>query len=141
MKENHVSRVRGFSLVELAIVLTTIGLVTAAGVLGMSRYVRSSQFGGAVNTFVSDVHEARAMATAQRRQYRISFQTGRYHVVQITPLDTVLVRPMPRNVTCSSTGTVTFFPWGLTTPADVTITSGSKSRVVRVRANGSVSRV
>lgn len=129
---------RGFTMTELMVVMVVIGLIAAMAVPGVSKFNRSSKFVGAVNTLVADVHEARSLASAKRKTFQINFTSAGYTILQTAPVDTLRTRKYPKNVTCTATGSATFFPWGLTTPTNITVTNGYSSRVIRVIANGSV---
>jgi prepilin-type N-terminal cleavage/methylation domain-containing protein len=131
---------RGFSLIEVMVVVGLVGLLLAATIPGMSAYLRSSRFRGAVNTLAADFHQARSLSTSERRTYEIRFTSGGYSVIQTASADTLHRRTMPPGVTCAASGTATFFPWGLSTPVDVTVScsGGGTSRVLSLAANGSV---
>jgi prepilin-type N-terminal cleavage/methylation domain-containing protein len=131
---------RGFSLTELMIVVSVLSLLWAVIVPPMTSFVRSSRVIGAAETMISDIRSARSLATSERRTYRIELGTSEYRIVQISPPDTVRTRGLPSGVSCSTSDTLSFYPWGLTTPASITISGNGPSTTVQLSATGSATR-
>jgi prepilin-type N-terminal cleavage/methylation domain-containing protein len=130
---------KGFSLVELAIVVGVFGILVAISVPAMSGYLRSSRLRGAATTLVSDLRYAHTLANAQRRTFAVAFSASSYTVVCLSPLTTVRSRSFPREVACVAPDTARFYAWGLTEPATITISDHNRSNVVRLLTTGSVS--
>jgi prepilin-type N-terminal cleavage/methylation domain-containing protein len=137
MKTGHDAR--GFSLIELLVVIGVLGLLVAITVPGISGFAGSVRVSGAANTLAADLRYARALASAQRKTYAVTFEASNYSVVRLSPAATVRTRALPRGVACAASDTATFFPWGLTTPTTITVSGNGRSNVVRLTANGSVS--
>jgi prepilin-type N-terminal cleavage/methylation domain-containing protein len=125
---------RGFTLVELLVVVAVFGLLLAAGAPAVGGYLRASRVSGAMNTLIADLHQTRSLATLQRRTYQIEFDSGTYRILG----GTTRTRALPRGVACSASDTATFFAWGLTSPVAITFADGPASRTVQLNANGSV---
>lgn len=136
----HCRRQKGFTLVEMCIVLGILGLLFATAVLGTSRLLRSHRLVGATNTLVSDLRYARVLATTQRRNFQIVFESGGYSVVRAAPPDTILRRQYPSGVSCTSSDAATFYAWGLAAPVTVTLANTSGSSVVQLSSNGNITR-
>jgi prepilin-type N-terminal cleavage/methylation domain-containing protein len=130
----------GFTLIELMVVLVVVGLVLMATMPSFSRYIASSRLAGAASTLVTDLHYARALANSQHTTYELRRTTAGYSLVRVAPTTTVLTRTMPRGVTLTAAGTTTFYSWGLTQPASITLQQGGHSSVVQLSASGRVSR-
>ena len=130
---------KGFSLVELAIVVGVFGILAAITVPTMSGFLRSSRLQGAATTLVSDLRYAHALASAQRKTFAVTFSASSYSVVCLSPLATVRSRSLPRGVACVAPDTARFYAWGLTEPATITISDHNHSNVVRLLTTGSVS--
>lgn len=128
----------GFTLTEVMIVVSILGLLLAASMPAMSRYMRSTRLTGTVRTLVADIHHTHSLATMQRKTYLIVFGTSEYAIVQADPPDTVQTRALPKGFVCAASDTATFFAWGLTAPAAITLTSGGLSRTVQLATNGGV---
>ena len=130
---------KGFSLVELVVVLGIFGILAAITVPAMSGYLRSSRLQGAAATLVSDLRYAHSLASAQRRTFAITFSASSYSVVRLSPFATVRSRSLPRGVACVAPDTARFYAWGLTEPATITISDHGRSSVVRLLTTGSAS--
>lgn len=130
---------RGFSLIELMVVIGLLGLLVAMTIGGVSGYMRTARVSGAANTLAADLRYARSLASAERKTYAISFGTNTYSLLRLSPTTMVRTRALPRGVACAASDTAKFFPWGLTTPATITVSGSGRSNVVRLFANGSVS--
>lgn len=128
----------GFSLVELLVALTVLGLLFAAGLPAVSGYLRASRVAGAMNTLIADLHQTRSLASMRRQTYGIAFDSGLYRIVETATGTAVRSRTLPRGVACSAPDTATFFAWGLTSPLSITLAEGGVTRTVQLNANGSV---
>ncbi len=130
---------RGFSLLELVIVIGIMGLLMAISVPGISGYVRSVRVTGAAKTLAADLRYAHTLAGAQRRTHAVTFGANSYSLLRMSPLATVRTRALPQGVACAASDTAKFFAWGLTTPSTITISGHGRTSVLRLSANGSVS--
>jgi prepilin-type N-terminal cleavage/methylation domain-containing protein len=130
---------KGFSLLELMTVVGVFGVLVAISVPGVASHIRTARLTGASETLAADLRYARSLASAQRRTYAVAFGTNSYSVVRVSQPITVLTRPLPSGVTCSAPDTATFFAWGLTEAATITMTDSHRSNTVRLLATGSVS--
>jgi prepilin-type N-terminal cleavage/methylation domain-containing protein len=134
----HTHEQYGFSLVELMMVLIVFGLLVAIAIPTLGTYQRSARLAGAANTLVADLHQARALANANRTTYRVLFHGASYAVV--SPSATIQTRTLPRGVDCTASDTATFYAWGLTEPITITLANGHYSRVMQLSGNGRISR-
>jgi type II secretory pathway pseudopilin PulG len=137
MRRNHDT---GFTLVEMAMLLVILGALFTIVVVGTTRMGRSSRLAGAVNTLVGDLRYARMLSTTEGKQFTVQFHTGGYTVARVTPSSVVIRRSCPTGVTCSASGTATFYAWGLTTPATITLANTGGSKVLQLTANGNITR-
>lgn len=131
---------RGYTLSELMVVFAVIGIIMMATIPSFASYVRSSRLSGATSTLANDLHYARALANSQHTNYELRRTTTGYSLVRLSPASTVLSRTLPSGVTITSAGSTTFYSWGLTQPATITLQQGDKSRVVSLSAGGRVTR-
>jgi hypothetical protein len=95
---------------------------------------------GASNTLVADLRFGHSLASTQRKSYQILFSGSSYTLCSVSPLTTITTRTLPRGVTCASSGTATFYAWGLTTPVTVRMIAGRDTSAVLLGANGGVTR-
>ena len=129
----------GFSLAEILVVLVVFGILAAVTVPGVSGYLRSARVEGAAGTLAADLRLARSLASAQRSSYAMTFDGDSYSLVRVSSSEVVLRRKLPRGVAFTAPDTTTFFAWGLTEPATLTITDERRTSTVRLLATGSVS--
>lgn len=71
MKEN-----RGFSLIELMIVIAIFSIMASISSLAWQRYVNNANLRSAARDVVSDFQNCKAKAISESRVYQISFTTG-----------------------------------------------------------------
>lgn len=71
MKKN-----KGFSLVELMVVLAIIAVMSTVASYAWLRYVRNADLKTAARDIVSDFQNCKAKATSESRDYEISFTAG-----------------------------------------------------------------
>ena len=128
----------GYTLVELMVVLVVAGILFTIGYTSMSRYTRTQRLAGAARVLEGDIHNAIAIANAQRSAYRIVFSANSYQVQQASPTNTIQTRQLPTGVTVAATDTARFFAWGLASPTTVTLTNANRSTTLRILANGRV---
>ncbi|MFN8587682.1 MAG: prepilin-type N-terminal cleavage/methylation domain-containing protein [Candidatus Eisenbacteria bacterium] len=128
----------GFTLIELMIVVVVMGLVLGLTAPAVSRFVRSSRLAGARSTLVNDLRYARSLAASGRTTYELRLAPERYTIVRLAPVDTVLVRALPRGVTIANRDTASFYAWGLTETMAITLRDGGSSKVIRTTASGQV---
>lgn len=128
----------GFSAVELMIVLVVSGILFAIAFPAMSRLLRTTRLAGASRTLESDIHDAVAIANAQRTDYQIVFSSSSYVIRQASPVNIIQTRQLPTGVTCAATDTARFFAWGLAKPVTITMTNMNGSQTLRILANGRV---
>ncbi len=129
---------RGFTLLELMVVVTVIGIVAAMSVPAIMGYTNSSRLAGAMHTLVNDIHLARSLASSQRRTYVLRRSGSGYSLASVSPNATVLSRAMPSGISFTAADSSTFFAWGLTQPATITLQHRGKTRRVWMTASGRV---
>jgi prepilin-type N-terminal cleavage/methylation domain-containing protein len=132
-------RRNGFSLIEMMVVVAVMSILFAIGFPAMSRLNRTMKLDGAARTLEGDIHNAVAIASAQRTTYQIVWlSTTSYAVRQASPVNVIQTRQMPPGVTIAASDTARFFAWGLASPVTVTVANTDGSKALRILANGRV---
>lgn len=136
----RVGTCKGFTLLEMSVLLVVLGVIATISVAGTGNLIRSSRLAGATNTLIADLRQAQALASSERRDHQVRVASGNYFIVRLSPARTALSRVAPTGVTFAADDTVTFFAWGLATPVTITVSDGTNSKVVQVSANGGIRR-
>ncbi len=78
MRKDYMQRntTRGFSLIEMMIVVTLILVVTSIAVMGIQPALRYSRVNNAYNTTLAAIRQTRDYAVAQRQVYTVTFNNG-----------------------------------------------------------------
>jgi prepilin-type N-terminal cleavage/methylation domain-containing protein len=133
----------GFTLVEMAVALAVVGLLTLMTQQRVSAIIQRSQVNRATAAVAADLESAFSLAARQRRPIRISCCTnGSYTFADRTGgtvrLQRSLVDYGVTTLTFSTTP-VDIFPSGVATSADtVTIGAGSHTRRIVMTSAGLV---
>jgi prepilin-type N-terminal cleavage/methylation domain-containing protein len=136
--KTHSPAQKGFSLAELMVVISVLGVLLAIAIPSMTGYMRSARVMGTSASLESDLKRGVALATSQRKNYQIRFASGSYSMVVVSPLSTVFTRTLPTGVTLTASDTATFYAWGLAKPVNVVIAAPSDTSRVHLVANGGV---
>lgn len=71
---------KGFTLVELLIVIAISAILAGIGVWGAGTIIPKYRLSGAVSTIRSDLYQAKVLAAKARRQYRVEFNANGYDI-------------------------------------------------------------
>lgn len=128
---------RGFSLVELMIVIALIGILSAVGMFAWMGYRDNANLRTAARDIATDITASRQRSVAEGVRYRLTFNTGTgSYTIAADPFAVVENRSLADagpNVTISGTsfalGQLTFLPRGTL--------SGATGNVVLTNNRGS----
>lgn len=113
---------RGFSLLELLIVITLIIAMSGFAVTSIIDNLPGYRLGGAARRVMTDLMLARMQAVSNNANATVTFASGRYTFGG----STVVIGSEFKGVSLSSSGNVTFMPMGISSGA-VTVTLTGKA--------------
>jgi len=134
------SRVRGFSMLELLVVLAIMALVTAAVMPMLGKGVSTTELKSAARSLASGLRLARSEAVSQHRQtFLVLDVAGRRFKVDQDPKQYALPRDVElklftaqKDLVDESVGSIRFFPDGGSNGGRITVASGERKYEVDV---------
>jgi prepilin-type N-terminal cleavage/methylation domain-containing protein len=141
-------RLKGFSIFEIAIVLTIIGILAAMTGPAMSRIVRHQRVNRAAMVIVADMQNAFAVAARQREPVRIQADasTRSYQFIDRKTNTVLRIRAFYGDTSeyrlsslVFSSPTLDVFPNGVSSVADtINLANGDYSKVITISTAGFV---
>jgi prepilin-type N-terminal cleavage/methylation domain-containing protein len=128
----------GFTMMELMIVVTVVGILTAIVVPSFSGYMKRTRAEGTRNQLIADCYFARSLAIARRETVTMVFAAEQYQIVNGG--GTVFrTTPAADGVTFAASDDPNFYAWGLADPVDIAVDGSSSSHNVSLSPTGAVS--
>jgi prepilin-type N-terminal cleavage/methylation domain-containing protein len=129
---------KGFSLLEMTWVMIIFGILVALAVPSFSRYLETSRLKGASSELIGDIHYTRSLAVARHRTYHIEFQADAYRIIETATDKVIRTRTVPVGFVFAASANPSFYAWGLTDPANITISRGERVENLSLSSNGTV---
>ncbi len=138
-------RQRGFTLLEVIIVMAIMGIVAAIGFPAFSEWNEKQAVRSAAQAVLAHMKQARIMAVADNRSVSITFTSTSYTFDADTTSDSscglckneaVSLAQFANNLTITSAATRTFSSRGTANSGNITVTSGSSSKVITMNVIG-----
>jgi len=139
MPYSVVNNKRGFSLLEMMIVVALIAILSAVAVISIKSNMPQYYLSGAARQVLTDLMLARSKAVSNNTTTTVTFSSTGYSIGGVTTDISSQFRGVTLS-TKSTTGIITFYTMGTTSGSDtITLTSpGLTSKLVVVSAAGGV---
>jgi len=116
---------KGFTLVELLVLIGIFVLLAGIAVPGIYNYVRSNRLATTTERMAADMQLARSMSIANGRVYRLQANDAGYTITDPLSGEVIRNRTFHQSVDLAADVTVNFFPWGMADPRVVVIRGGA----------------
>lgn len=129
---------QGFTLVEMMLVISLVGVIAAMAAPPMFRYVASNRLATQADRMVADLQYARSLSVANSQILRFSATEAGYQLTN--PVSGVVLREYDF---CSGLGldaarTADFFPWGMADPMVFTLSNPAGTKQITLMPTGLV---
>jgi len=137
-------RQRGFSLIELIIVIAVMGILGSLAAYSWTRYVANSNLRTATREVMADLALARQKAISEGVQYRLTFTAGSSaYTISASPFSTSTTKNLTdfgTNLSVQSvsfgSGQVTFLPRGtLSSNTGTVVLTNSRNSMATITIN------
>ena len=135
----NINNTKGFSVIEMSLVLVIMGIFMAMVVPQFSHFMKSSRLSGSSNELMTDLHHARSMAVKKNKTFRVEFNVDEYRVIEVGSGDVIRTRTLPKGVNCAATGNPNFYAWGIADAVDISLTGETGTKNLTLLSNGNVS--
>jgi len=159
----------GFTLVEMVVVMSILGLMMSIGIFGFSNWRNTAQQQGTADELVSALRNASTQAVSEGRTYCIQIaadgrsytrwrtacngtaanqvggvvrtQSAAVTLAATVPFPATAALPSPAPACPSGTKCLYFYPRGTAIPAEVVVSSTARSKTYTIRVEGLTARV
>jgi prepilin-type N-terminal cleavage/methylation domain-containing protein len=103
---------QGYSLIELVVALTLMGVVTTIALPSWNKLLSSYELDSSVRHFQSELHLIKMRAVAENVGFQLVYSSGTAHYKIQRESTIVVTKPMPAGVAVINGGTISFSPRG-----------------------------
>ena len=136
MPRRHAAR--GFTLVEMMIVIGLFGMLVAISVPSIQGYMRSNRLDASGDRLASDLALARSLAVARHHILHLDTNPGGYSITDNVTAEVVCQRAFDGDVALAANVAADFFPWGAATATTLNLGNGCDARTVNILPTGIV---
>ncbi len=116
---------KGFSLVEIMVVVAVFGLLVAISVPGFSSYTHANRLSTSASRLAADLQWARSTSIANGRVILVAASGNGYTVTDVATGNVLADRDFERGCTLAADASARFFPWGLAESASFNVAGSS----------------
>ena len=128
---------RGFSLVEIMVILGIMGIVLAIAAPSFRGSMNRARFDRATSELQSDLRLALSTAKATGRAVMVDFTPNGYRLIDATDTTRVYrARNLDSDIRFNASGNPLVFPWGMVQPANVNVTSSHRDKDFQILPTG-----
>lgn len=128
----------GFSLVEIMVILTVVGLMASIAAPPMFRYLQSNELQTNSDRLAADLQYARSLAVANGMVLRFTATTDGYTLTD--PVNGTVIRDQDfkAGLNLAAAATADFFPWGMANATVFNLSNGAGARQINLLPTGVV---
>lgn len=129
---------RGFSLVEIMVILTVVGLMAAIAAPPMFRYLQANELQTNTDRLAADLQYARSLAVANSQVLRFTATAAGYTLTE--PISGTVIRDynFKPGLGLAANATADFFPWGMANAAVFNLSNGAGAKQITLLPTGMV---
>lgn len=127
---------RGFTMVELMVIIGVIGLIAVIAVPSFNGYLRANTMDTTADRIASDMALARSLAVSQGAVFRFEGVAGGYKITNPGEGRVIRDRSFEGCVALDADHTINFYPWGAADAATLTLDNGTERYNVLVLPTG-----
>lgn len=128
----------GFTLVEMMVILTVVGLMAAIAAPPLFRYVQSNELQTVGDRMAADLQYARSLSIANSQVLRFTATSAGYTLTE--PLSGTVLREhdFKPGMALAADATADFFPWGMANATVFNLSNGTGARQITLLPTGVV---
>jgi len=132
------TRRQGFTLVEMMLVITLVGVMAAMAAPPFFRYLASNRLATQADRMVADLQYARSLSVANSQILRFSVTPTGYELTN--PVTGTVLRDIDfaRGLGADAAVTADFFPWGMADPTVINLSGTIGTKRITVMPTGLV---
>ena len=129
---------RGFTLTEMMVVISLIGLMAVVSAPPLFRYIQSNRLQIGTDRMVADMQYARSRAISSGRILRLTATAAGYTLTDPVSGDVLRSKNFEHGLALDAGATIDFFPWGMASAAVLNMNNAAGATRIDVLPTGIV---